>query len=78
MKKRRLQIDVMGIEPDFEHIRQDELIRCKLYIDGRACMFWTTKANYESLMYDKFFIRDGKTQDSAGVINTTNMFIEEQ
>jgi hypothetical protein len=77
MKKRKLQIDVMGLEPNFQHIRQDELIRCKLYIDGIACMFWTTRSNYEHLMYYKFFIRDGKTEDVSGAINTTNMFTEE-
>ena len=77
MKKRELQIDVMGVEPNFENIRQEELIRCKFYIDGRACIFWTTEANYKALMYHKFFVRDGNTQDVAGVINTTNMFVEE-
>lgn len=73
MKKRKIQIDVIGLEDGTK-----DLMRCKLYIDGCACIFWTTKANYEALMYHKFFIRDGKTQDSAGVINTTNMFIEEE
>lgn len=71
MGKRELQIDVMGEEP-----QNKDLIRCKIYIDGRCCIFWTTKANYEALMYDKVFIRDGKTKDSANVLNTTNVFIE--
>lgn len=76
-KKRNLQIDVMGLEPDFDQIRKEELIRCKLYVDGRTCFIWTTKANYEALKYDGFFVRDGKEQDCSGAINTTNTFIEE-
>lgn len=76
MKKLTLQIDVMGIEPDFELIRPDELMRCKLYVNGSTCIMWTTKANYDALMYHGFFIRDGKKQDCSGAINTTNTFIE--
>lgn len=72
MKKRELQIDVMGEEP-----RNKEMIWCKIHIDRRCCIFWTTKANYEALKYDKVFIRDGKTRDAANVLNTTNVFIEE-
>jgi len=30
----------------------------------------------ELMMREKVFIRDGKSVDSAGVINTTNTFIE--
>ena len=29
------------------------------------------------LMREKVFIRDGKSVDSAGVINTTNTFVED-
>jgi len=76
MKKRTIQIDVMGLEPDFDRIRNDELIRCKLYVNGCAAMIWTTKANYESLMYDGFFVRDGKEQDCSGAINTTDVYVE--
>jgi hypothetical protein len=71
MEKRTLQIDVIGPLPT-----NTELIECNIYIDGRCCRFWTTKANYEALMYDKVFIRDGKEKDSAGVLNTTNTFFE--
>lgn len=71
MSKRELQIDVKGPEPS-----NPELIRCNIYVDGRCCAFWTTKSNYEALMYDKVFIRDGKTLDSANILNTTNVFVE--
>lgn len=71
MKKRTLQIDVIG------PVEGTDLVKCKLYANGRVCIFWTTQSNYEALMYDKIFIRDGKEVDSAGVINTTNTFFEE-
>ena len=78
MSKRKLQIDVMGHESNFENIRKDELIRCKLYVDGRSCVFWTTESNYNALVHDRFFIRDGKDVDCSGAINTTNDFIEDE
>ena len=69
--KRKLQIDVKGpVEGN------EQLIKCKLYFDGRCCTFYTSKANYEALLYDGLFIRDGKTKDSADVLNTTNSFEE--
>lgn len=72
MEKRTLQIDVMGPMGT-----NPEIIECNIYIDGRCCRFYTSRSNYEALMYDKVFIRDGKTRDSAGVLNTTNTFIED-
>lgn len=30
-----------------------------------------TDADYKNLIRDSFFIRDGKSSDSAGVLNTT-------
>lgn len=71
MNKRALKIDVIG------PIEGTDFVKCKLYADGRTCIFWTTQSNYEALMYDKIFIRDGKEIDSAGVINTTKVFFEE-
>lgn len=52
------------------------LYRCSLYIDGRRLTIYMSEANYEALMYDGIFIRDGNEKDSAGVINTTNIFEE--
>ena len=34
------------------------------------------KIDYERLLSDSFFVRDGKNRDSAGVLTTTNTFIE--
>ena len=70
MKKRKLQIDVMGL------VEEINLVECKLHVDGRTCIFYMSNANYEALKFDGFFIRDGKDKDSANVINTTHVFEE--
>lgn len=72
MSKRTLQIDVKGPVEG-----QPNLIACIISIDGRDCRFYTSLANYEALMFDKVFLRDGKKADSAGIVNTTRVFIEE-
>ena len=51
-------------------------MQCKLYIDGNASVILMNKIDYERLLSDSFFVRDGKNRDSAGVLNTTNTFIE--
>jgi len=70
MNKRTIQIDVIG------PIEETELMKCKLY-DGRVCVIGMSRYDYEELMREKVFIRDGKSVDSAGVINTTNTFVED-
>ena len=70
MDKRTLQIDVIAPIGD-------DLMKCKLYVDGRVYVIGMSRYDYEELMREKVFIRDGKSVDSAGVINTTNTFIEE-
>ena len=72
MSKKTLQIDVKGpMDSD------SGIIACVISIDGRDCLFYTSRANYEALMYDGVFIRDGKNRDSAGILNTSKVFIEE-
>jgi len=71
-KNRRLQIDVKGPLQ-----RDKSIIECILSVDGRDCRFYISKSNYEALIYDKVFVRDGKEKDSANMINTTNIFIEQ-
>ena len=72
MNKRTIQIDVIG------PIEETELMKCKLYVDGRVCVIgMLSRYDYEELMREKVFIRDGKSVDSAGVINTTNTFVED-
>lgn len=42
-----------------------------------VCVIGMSQYDYEELIREKVFIRDGKSVDSAGVINTTNTFVEE-
>lgn len=72
MENRTLQIDVKGEEP-----QNKDLICCNIYVDGRSYRFWTTKSEYELMLDDKVFIRNGKHLDSANVLNTTNVFVED-
>ena len=59
MNKRTIQIDVIG------PIEETELMKCKLYVDGRVCVIGMSRYDYEELMREKVFIRDGKSVDSA-------------
>jgi hypothetical protein len=71
-KQRKLQIDVKGpMEADAN------IIEMVLFVDGRACQFYTSKANYEALIYDGVFVRYGKEKDNANCINTTNVYVEQ-
>jgi hypothetical protein len=71
LKQRKIQIDVKGpIEADAN------IIEMILSVDGRDCIFYTSKANYEALIYDGVFVRDGKKKDSANCVNTTNVYVE--
>lgn len=67
-KKRQLQIDVKT------PVEGPDAIKCIVSIDGRDCTFYTSRDNYQALILDKVFIRDGKTKDSAGCYNTTHVF----
>lgn len=67
--KNRLQIDVKG--PTAEN---DKIIECKLLFNGNAHKVYLSKSSYEALIGDGFFIRDGQTPDSAGILNTSKVF----
>ena len=69
-KKRTMQIDVI------EEVKGIQFMQCKLYIDGNASVILMHKIDYERLKEEGIFIRDGKSKDSAGVLNTTNTSIE--
>jgi hypothetical protein len=49
---------------------------CNLYTENRCVQIIMTEVDYNNLVRDRFFIRDGKTADSAGVINTTAEYHE--
>ena len=56
-----MQIDVI------EEVKGTQFMQCKLYIDGNASVILMNKIDYERLKEEGIFIRDGKSQDSAGV-----------
>lgn len=67
----QLQIDVM-------EAMQQNIIRCRLTVDGRDVRMFISKDDYNQLITDGFFVRDGKEADSAGCINTTKVFEEKK
>lgn len=66
-----MQIDVI------EEVKGTQFMKCKLYTDENIVIIMMNEFDYERLKKEGIFIRDGKTRDSAGVLNTTNAFIEE-
>jgi hypothetical protein len=71
MKNRSLQIDV--IRPMIFDL---SIFECKLIINGRAARVYMSNSDYQRLIAEGVFIRDGKTSDSSGVINTTRVWEE--
>jgi len=66
-----IQIDVPAIQPPNELIK---LI--KLIIDGRTIKAYIAFSDYNDLIEDGFFVRDGLKVDSAGIINTSSVYTE--
>lgn len=62
-----MQIDVIKLG-DFD------LVRCNLYTGDRCVSIVIKRDDYNLLIGDGFFIRDGKEPDSAGVLNTTREY----
>ena len=58
-KKRTMQIDVI------EEVKGTQFMQCKLYIDGNASVILMNKIDYERLLSDSFFVRDGKNRNTA-------------
>ena len=71
MEKRILQIDVKG------KLKNTTLMRCNLYFNGVCHTMYIPESEYKTLISEKFFIRDEKTKDSANVLNTTNVYEEQ-
>lgn len=65
----------MGIQIDVIESKS-EMYRCNLYTGDRCVPIYMNQRDYEQLIDDGFFIRDGKYIDSAGVLNTTKEFHE--
>ena len=61
-----MQIDVVLVGESY--------VTCNLYTENRCVRIYLGLSDYEALMRDGFFIRDGKTRDSANVLNTTKEY----
>lgn len=67
---RTVQIDVVRLSepPGF--------VTCNLYTPDRCVKLFMPTHEYEALVRDGFFIRDGQVPDSANVYNTTLLYAE--
>jgi hypothetical protein len=64
-----IQIDVKNETPEWT--------TCNMYT-GVLCLEVVMRtSDYKELIRKGFFIRDGKTKDGAGILNTTESFIRE-
>lgn len=60
------------VQIDVTEINQDKQVaKCNLWTPEGAVTIYMKQSDYEYLTRNGFFVRDGKTNDSAGVINTT-------
>lgn len=75
--QKKIQINVVGKEDVENVIAYSDLVKCSICVSGRTCTFWTTEANYNALIFDSFFIRDRHSIDDTGIINQSNIFVEE-
>jgi len=63
----------MSIQIDVTEIR-DGIVICNLYTSERCVKIIMQPHDYQELIRDGFFIRDGKELDSANVLNTTEYY----
>ncbi len=63
-----LQIDVK------EGCKHPNLVECNLYTGERCVKIIMYYRDYENLILDGFFLRNGREQDSADVWNTTEVY----
>lgn len=52
----------------------EDCMWCILYTELRAVNIFISRYDYECLKRDGFFIRDGKSIDSANVLNTSKVY----
>ena len=65
-----MQIDVL------RELEDTGLMLCKLYVTGMSFKILMNNSDYNLLKSRGVFIRDGKYKDSAGVLNTTKIYVE--
>lgn len=68
--KNTIQIDVLN------EVESTGFMLCNLYVTGVAYKLLLNKSDYNLLNERGFFLRDGNNKDSAGVLNTTKLYIE--
>ena len=68
----KIQIDVIKRVPNAAH-----LFECNLYANGIVVKIFMHEIRYAALIESGFFIRDGKSIDSANILNTTNVYRKE-
>lgn len=62
------------IQIDVKRIENNNVAVCNMYTDNRCVRILMSKQDYECLVRDGFFIRDGKSLDSADMMNTTAVY----
>lgn len=62
------------IQIDVKEICSNHVI-CNMYTGILCVRIAMSKTDYEELNRKGFFIRDGKTRDSANVLNTTETYV---
>lgn len=63
----------MAIQIDVKRIENNTAV-CLLYTGDRCVKVVMHERDYNDLLRDGFFIRDGKSKDSADVINTSREY----
>ena len=65
----------MQIQIDVKELKDGYAI-CNLQTGERDVTILMPESEYLKLITDGFFIRNGHHKDSAGILNTTNVYIE--
>jgi hypothetical protein len=62
------------VQIDVKEIKENHVI-CNMYTGVLCVKIAIGKNDYEELIRKGFFIRDGKSRDSANVLNTTETYV---
>jgi hypothetical protein len=62
------------VQIDVKKVLDKGIVQCNLYTGERCVKIFMSEYDYSELMRDGFFIRDGKSLDSANVLNTTEVY----
>jgi len=65
------------IQIDVKTLAENHVI-CNMYTGQRCVKIAMSLSDYYDLIRDRFFIRDGKERDSAGILNTTISYLPEE